>query len=32
MVWLILDSFPHIYRLIGLSLICCNLCNWIHCN
>ena len=22
-VWLILDSFPHIYRLIGLSLICC---------
>ena len=27
MVWLILDSFPHIYRLIGLSLICCNLCN-----
>ena len=27
MVWSILDSFPHIYRLIGLSLICCNLCN-----
>jgi hypothetical protein len=27
MVWLILDSFPHIYRLIGLSLLCCNLCN-----
>ena len=27
MVWLILDSLPHIYRLIGLSLICCNLCN-----
>jgi len=26
-VWLILDSFPHIYRLIGLSLICHNLCN-----
>jgi hypothetical protein len=26
-VWLILDSFPHIYRLIRLSLICCNLCN-----
>jgi len=25
-VWLILDSFPH-YRLIRLSLICCNLCN-----
>ena len=22
-VWLILDSFPHIYRLIRLSLICC---------
>jgi type IV secretory pathway TraG/TraD family ATPase VirD4 len=22
-VWLILDSFPHIYGLIGLSLICC---------
>ena len=22
-VWLILDSFPHIYRLIGLSLVCC---------
>ena len=21
-VWLILDSFPHIYRLIGLNLIC----------
>ena len=26
-VWLILDSFPHIYRLIRLSLICCNMCN-----
>ena len=26
-VWLILDSFPHIYRLIRLSLICCILCN-----
>jgi hypothetical protein len=26
-VWLILDSFPHIYRLIRLSFICCNLCN-----
>ena len=22
-VWLILDSFPHIYGLFGLSLICC---------
>jgi len=30
-VWLILDSFPHIYRLIRLSLICCNLYIVITC-